>query len=102
METAMTLYSDIDRLRDHKADRAQADRDDQIDAFDRAVERASAEVEIDDVITAMAELPESFRKKVFAAYLDKSDRKYFLYLLELFFDDAFNAAAEGIARRKGY
>ena len=102
METAMTLYSDIDRLRDHKADRAQADRDDQIDAFDRAVERTSAEVQIDDVINAMAELPAAFRAKVMDAFLDKSDHKYFMYLLMVLFEDAFNAAAEGIAKRKGY
>lgn len=89
-------------LVDSRADSAQADRDDQIDAFDRAVERASAEVEIDDVINAMAELPEGFRAKVMNAFLDKSDRAHFLYLLEILFEDAFNAAAEGIAKRKGY
>lgn len=87
---------------DSYADRVQAEEDARAEAEEAAFERASEEVEIDDVIDAMAELPESFRKQVFTAYLDKKDRAHFVYLLQLMFDDAFAAAAEGIAKRKGY
>lgn len=87
---------------DSYADRAQAEADARQSAEEAAFERASAEVEIDDVINAMAELPAGFRAKVMNAFLDKSDRAHFVYLLEILFEDAFNAAAEGIAKRKGY
>ncbi|EML1595560.1 hypothetical protein RVY52_000254 [Burkholderia cenocepacia] len=87
---------------DSYADRVQAEADARQSAEDAGFERASAEVEIDDVINAMAELPAGFRAKVMNAFLDKSDHAHFVYLLEILFEDAFNAAAEGIARRKGY
>lgn len=91
-----------ERAAEFWTDRQQREYDDAIDAEEAAIERASAEVKIDDVINAMAELPESWRTRLMNAYLDKSDRKHFVYLLEIFFDDAFAAAAEGIAKRKGY
>ncbi|OXJ16308.1 hypothetical protein [Burkholderia sp. HI2500] len=91
-----------ERAADFWSDRAKREYDDAIDAEQAAFERASAEVEIDDVINAMAELPAGFRAKVMNAFLDKSDHAHFVYLLEILFEDAFNAAAEGIARRKGY
>ncbi|WP_175806618.1 hypothetical protein [Burkholderia cenocepacia] len=91
-----------ERAADFWSDRTKREYDDAIDAEQAAFERASAEVEIDDVIDAMAELPASFRAKVMNAFLDKSDHAHFVYLLEILFEDAFNAAAEGIARRKGY
>ncbi|MBJ9694131.1 hypothetical protein [Burkholderia cenocepacia] len=91
-----------ERAADFWSDRSKREYDDAIDAEEAAFERAAEEVEIDDVIDAMAELPASFRAQVFTAYLDKSDRAHFLYLLEIFFEDAFAAAAEGIAKRKGY
>jgi hypothetical protein len=80
----------------------QAEADARAEAEEAAIERASAEVAIDDVINAMAELPEAWRTRLMNAYLDKKDRAHFVYLLQLFFDDAFAAAAEGIAKRKGY
>jgi DNA-directed RNA polymerase specialized sigma24 family protein len=97
-----TLLSQTDDAISFLTERAKAEQDAESEAFERAVQRASEEVEIDDVINAMAELPERFRKQVMTAYLDKKDRKHFVYLLELLFDDAFNVAAEGIAKRKGY
>ncbi|VWD60770.1 hypothetical protein BLA18628_07182 [Burkholderia aenigmatica] len=87
---------------DSYADRVQAEADARAEAEQASFDRASAEVEIDDVINAMAELPAGFRAKVMNAFLDKSDRAYFAYLLGIMFEDAFNAAAEGIAKRKGY
>lgn len=91
-----------ERAAEFWTDRSKREYDDAIDAEEAAFERAAEEVEIDDVIDAMADLPEGFRKQVFAAYLDKKDRAHFVYLLQLMFDDAFAAAAEGIAKRKGY
>ncbi len=87
---------------DTYADRVQADADARVQAEEAAFERASAEVEIDDVIDAMAELPAGFRAKVMNAFLAKSDRAHFTYLLGIMFEDAFAAAAEGVAKRKGY
>ncbi|MBU9236720.1 hypothetical protein KTD19_30600 [Burkholderia multivorans] len=91
-----------ERAAEFWTDRQQREYDDAAEAEEAAFLRASEEVEFDDVIEAIYDLPESFRNRVFAAYLDKSDRKHFVYLLELLFDDAFAAAAEGIAKRKGY
>ncbi|MBU9618106.1 hypothetical protein UA18_02413 [Burkholderia multivorans] len=91
-----------ERAAEFWTDRQQREYDDAAEAEEAAFLRASEEVEFDDVIEAIYDLPESFRNRVFTAYLDKSDRKHFVYLLELLFDDAFAAAAEGIAKRKGY
>ncbi|WP_261534738.1 hypothetical protein [Burkholderia multivorans] len=96
--TPRTLPSHVDSY----ADRMQAEADARAEAEEAAFQRASEEVEIDDVINAMAELPETWRTRLMNAYLDKRDRAHFVYLLEIFFDDAFAAAAEGIAKRKGY
>lgn len=96
------LHIATERASEFWSDRQKREYDDAVDAEEAAIERASAEVEIDDVINAMAELPEGFRAKVMNAFLDKSDHAHFVYLLEILFEDAFNAAAEGIARRKGY
>ncbi|QIX17193.1 hypothetical protein L0Z36_05375 [Burkholderia multivorans] len=98
----MLHHPTTERASEFWSDRQQREYDDAIDAEEVAIERASEEVEFDDVIEAIYDLPESFRNRVFTAYLDKSDRKHFVYLLELLFDDAFAAAAEGIAKRKGY
>lgn len=91
-----------ERAADFWSDRTKREYDDAVDAEAVAIERAESEVQIDDVINAMAELPAGFRAKVMNAFLDKSDHAHFVYLLEILFEDAFNAAAEGIARRKGY
>jgi hypothetical protein len=91
-----------ERAADFWSDRTKREYDDAIDAEEAAFERASAEVEIADVINAMAELPDGFLAKVMNAFLDKGDHAHFVYLLEILFEDAFNAAAEGIAKRKGY
>ncbi|MEX3556720.1 MAG: hypothetical protein VB131_09510 [Burkholderia gladioli] len=72
------------------------------DAFEEAVHRAADEVSADDVFNAMFDLPKSRRTAVLNAFLDRSDREHFEYLLTGLFEGAFNAAAEGIAKRKGY
>ncbi|PRH05458.1 hypothetical protein C6T60_14465 [Burkholderia multivorans] len=91
-----------ERAADFWSDRQLQQFNDAADAEEAAFERASAEVQIADVINAMAELPDGFLAKVMNAFLDKGDHAHFVYLLEILFEDAFNAAAEGIAKRKGY
>ncbi|WP_069351817.1 hypothetical protein [Burkholderia cenocepacia] len=83
-------------------DRARDEEEMRREAEEAAIERASDEVDFNHVLDGMATLPKRFTSQVMSAYLDKSDRAHFKYLLELLFDDAFAAAAEGIAKRKGY
>lgn len=78
------------------SDRQLLEYDDACDAREAAIARASDAVTLDLVLEKIDALPAPKQIDLMVAF--RADRRHFLWLLDNAFEDAFDAAAEELAR----